>query len=101
MQTCKHFAPATALALEIPAVIAGNVNLMRFSEALARAGIIGRHDADRGVLVIQAAQNADARVGIAWYNGLTPTERRQWHEFTGSAVPADCWHAFQSGATLP
>jgi hypothetical protein len=42
--------------LEVPAVIAGNVNLLHFSEAIARAGLVGRHDADRGVLVIEEAQ---------------------------------------------
>ena len=42
--------------LEVPAVIAGNVNLLRFSEAIARAGLVGRHDADRGVLVIEEPQ---------------------------------------------
>lgn len=42
--------------LEVPAVIAGNVNLLRFAEAIARAGLVGRHDADRGVLVIEEAQ---------------------------------------------
>ena len=91
---------------EVPAVIAGSVNLMAFSGALARAGIVGRFDRDRGALVIEPAQErrqdeADARVGIAWYNGLTPTERRQWHEVAGSVVPADCWRAFQSGISLP
>ncbi len=40
---------------EVPAVIAGSVNLLRFSEAIARAGLIGRHDAARGVLVIESA----------------------------------------------
>ena len=40
-------------ALEVPAVIASSVNLVRFSEALARAGLAGRHDAVRGVLVIE------------------------------------------------
>ena len=42
-------------ASEVPAVIAGSVNLIRFSEALARAGIVGRYDADRGLLVIEPA----------------------------------------------
>jgi hypothetical protein len=42
-------------ASEVPAVIAGSVNLMRFAQALARAGLVGRHDATRGVLVIEAA----------------------------------------------
>ena len=92
-------------ASEVPAVIAGSVNLMAFSGALALAGIVGRFDRDRGALVIEAAQDrqpaqdeAGARAGIAWYNGLTPTERRQWHEVAGSAVPAASgWRAFKVG----
>ncbi len=92
---------------EVRAVIAGNVNLLKLSAALAQAGLIGRHDADRGVLVIEPLATlkpvipADAEVGMRGYNGLTPTKRRQWHERAGSAVPADCWRAFQSGASLP
>lgn len=88
---------------DVPAVIAGAVNLMRFSEALARAGLIGRHDAARGVLVIEPAPEAsrpgisqDAEAGMRWYNGLTPAERRHWHEVAGSAVAADAWRAFQA-----
>lgn len=42
-------------ALEVPAVIAGSVNLVAFSGALAQAGIVGRFDADRGILVIEPA----------------------------------------------
>lgn len=44
-----------ARALEVPAVIAGRVNLMRFSRALALAGIVARFDAARGILVIEPA----------------------------------------------
>jgi hypothetical protein len=40
-------------ALEVPAAIAGSVNLVAFSGALAQAGIVGRYDADRGILVIE------------------------------------------------
>lgn len=40
---------------EVPAVIAGSVNLVAFSGALARASIVGRYDADRGVLVLEPA----------------------------------------------
>lgn len=40
----------------------------------------------------------DAVAGMRWYNGLTPTQRRQWHEIAGSAVPAAAWRAFQAGA---
>lgn len=87
---------------EVPAVIAGSVNLLRFSEALARAGLVGRHDADRGVLVIEPAQSVksaipqDAELGIRWYNGLSKAERARWHLKAGSAVPADAWRAFKA-----
>jgi hypothetical protein len=43
----------TRRALEVPAVIAGSVNLLKFSEALARAGIVGRYDSARALLVIE------------------------------------------------
>lgn len=95
-------------AAEVPAMIASSVNLMAFSGALARAGLIGRHDADRGVLVIEpvqgrqaAREGGDARIGMLWYNRLSRTERALWHRVAGSAAPADAWVAFQSGATLP
>ena len=103
-------APAAAQS-EVPAVIAGNVPLVRLSEALARAGLIGRHDADRGVLVIELVQSQpvavrrlipqDAELGITWYNRLSKAERLHWHRVAASAVPADAWAAFQAGATLP
>jgi hypothetical protein len=92
---------------EVPAVIAGSVPLVRLSEALARAGLTARHDADRRMLIIEPAATtrttipADAEMGIAWYNGLSKAERALWHRVAGSAVPADAWRAFQSGATLP
>jgi hypothetical protein len=74
---------------------------MAFSEALARAGIVGRFDRDRGVLVIEPASQPvipqDAELGIAWYNGLNPAERRQWHAVARSAIPADAWAAFKAG----
>jgi hypothetical protein len=98
-------APAVVRSLEVPALIAGSVNLMRFAEALARAGLIGRHDPQRGVLVIEpvpqsvkAAIPADAEVGMAWHNRLSKAERLRWHRLAGSAVPADAWAAFQGGA---
>lgn len=80
----------------MPALIAGSVNLLAFSGALAQAGIVGRFDADRGILVIEPANArehdaADARIGIAWWNGLTPTRRRYWLDVAGSARPADAW----------
>ncbi len=42
-------------------MIAGSVNLMRFSEALALAGVVGRYDAVRHVLVLEPARPAEAR----------------------------------------
>ena len=87
-----------------PALIIGSVNLIRFAEALARAGLIGRHDPQRGVLVIEPALQlaksvipADAAAGMAWYNRLSKAERLRWHRLAGSAVPGDAWRAFQSG----
>ena len=93
-------------ALEVPAVIAGNVNLVAFSGALAQAGIVGRYDADRGTLVIEPAKarepaREDARIGMAWWNGLTPTRRRYWLDVAGSARPADAWRTFQAGGVAP
>ena len=98
--------PPTA-ASEVPAVIAGNIPVVSLAEALARAGLVGRHDADRHVLVIEPAAAVrsvipqDAALGIRWYNGLSKAERLHWHRVAGSAVPADAWRAFQSGAVLP
>ena len=59
MLIADPIAPTAAQALEIPAVIAGSVNLLRFSAALAQAGLIGRHDASR-----------------AWPNGSTRSPRK-------------------------
>lgn len=39
---------------------------------------------------------ADARAGIAWWNSLTPTRRREWLEAARSGRPADAWRAFQA-----
>ncbi len=52
---------------EVPAVIAGSVNLMAFSEALARAAIVGRFDRERGVLAIEPAQGAQPKRGEPRY----------------------------------
>ena len=99
-------APAAAHT-EVPAVIAGNVPLVRLSEALARAGLTARHDGDRGMLVIEPARSAGAKIpayaelGMAWYNRLSKAERVLWHRVAGSAVPADAWPAFQAAATPP
>ena len=51
--TATELRPVRRQPLEVPAAIAGSVNLMAFSGALAQAGIVGRYDADRGILVIE------------------------------------------------
>ena len=53
--TIRKFIARAVAHSEVPAVIADSVPLVRLSEALARAGLIGRHDVDRGVLVIEPA----------------------------------------------
>ena len=106
MPTASLPAPIPAHS-EVPAVIAGSVPLVTRSEALARAGLTARHDADRRMLVIEPAQSAksvipqDAELGMRWYNGLSKAERLRWHRVAGSAVPADAWAAFQSGRVAP
>lgn len=41
------------------------------------------------------ASDADAKLGILWWNGLSERERAQWLRVANSAVPADAWQAFQ------
>jgi len=43
-----------------------------------------------------ALDTADARAGIAWWNSLTPTRRREWLDTARSARPADAWSAFKA-----
>ena len=106
MPTASLPAPAVAHS-EVPATIAGSVPLVCLSEALARAGLTARHEADRRMLVIEPAQSAksvipqDAALGMRWYNGLSRAERLRWHRVAGSAVPADAWRTFQSGRGAP
>ena len=91
-------------ALEVRAVIAGSVPVGRLARALAEAGLRTRYDGDRQAIVIElrAQRNvADALVGMAWFNGLSPSERAYWLEVAGSAAPADAWRAFQSGIPGP
>ena len=38
-----------------------------------------------------SADLLDAMQGIAWFNSLTPTERRYWLNVASSAVPVDAW----------
>ncbi len=42
---------------------------------------------------------ADARAGMAWWNSLTPTRRREWLEAAQSGRPADAWNAFKAQGT--
>jgi hypothetical protein len=44
-----------------------------------------------------ALDPADARAGIAWWNSITPTRRREWLEAANSARPVDAWNAFKAG----
>lgn len=38
----------------------------------------------------------DARLGMAWWNGLTPAERLRWlNEAGNTGVAADAWEAFK------
>lgn len=37
----------------------------------------------------QAGAGDDARADMAWFNGLSPGERRHWFEVANSALPAD------------
>ena len=91
-------------ALEVPAVIAGSVPVGRLARALAEAGLRTHYDGDRQAIVIepQSRRNvADALVGMAWWNGLSQSERAYWLDVAGSACPAAAWAAFQSGVPGP
>ena len=91
-------------AVEVPAVIAGGVPVGRLARALAEAGPRTHYDSDRRALVIEPKERrnvADALVGMAWFNGLSRSERAYWLEVAGSAAPADAWRAFQSGIPGP
>ena len=90
-------------ASEVPAVIAGNVNLLRFTEALARAGLAGRHDAERGVLVIEpvpapcrqcggSGLDDDARCDFCDGRAELPQQKAQERA-------RDAWEAFKAGGS--
>lgn len=38
----------------------------------------------------------DACAGIAWFNALSPAERRHWLEVANSALPADAWACYKA-----
>ncbi|WP_018869532.1 hypothetical protein [Thioalkalivibrio sp. ALgr3] len=44
---------------------------------------------------------ADDPRGMAWWNGLTRQERREWLERAKSARPVDAWRAFRQGPPDP
>ena len=46
---------------------------------------------------------ADELASMAWWNGLTETERARWRQVVGLARPADAWEAFrrQQGEASP
>ncbi len=65
-------------ALEVPAAIAGSVNLMAFSGALAQAGIVGRFDADRGILIIEPVRAREPAVATG---GVQSPQQVRAHSF--------------------
>ncbi len=72
-------------ALEVPAAIAGSVNLMAFSGALAQAGIVGRFDADRGILVIEPALAPPAHCPECGGSGFDEDAACEFCDGTGRA----------------
>ena len=38
----------------------------------------------------------DARIGMAWFNSLSPTRRREWLEAAPSGRPVDAWTIFKA-----
>jgi hypothetical protein len=38
----------------------------------------------------------DEAMGMAWWNGLTESERAHWMKSAGTAVVADAWAAFKA-----
>jgi hypothetical protein len=55
MSPSLNGAPAQPCAPQIPAAIAGSVDLLVLADALARAGLVGRRDRERKVFVIEPA----------------------------------------------
>jgi hypothetical protein len=51
---------AAARSLDVPAAISGIVSVVAFSAALAHAGLVGRYDAQRALLVIEPAGSTSA-----------------------------------------
>ena len=55
-----------------------------------RREVCGLPGNDRGLDAV------DARIGMAWFNSLSPTRRREWLEAAHSARPVDAWTAFKA-----
>jgi hypothetical protein len=43
----------------------------------------------------EQVDEADARRGIKWFNGLSEAERSRWLTLAKSSVPADAWGLFK------
>lgn len=50
---------------------------------------------ERVLALRPSADLLDAMQGIAWFNSLTPNERRNRLNVAGSAVPADAWAVYK------
>ena len=37
---------------------------------------------------------------MAWWNGLTDSERAHWAALVGTGVAADAWEAFKNGVVI-
>ena len=61
----------------------------------------GTMKTERVLILRPSADLQDAMRGIAWFNSLSPTERRHWLDATGSAVPADAWVAYKRANRQP
>ena len=56
---------------------------------------------ERVLALRPSAALLDAMQGIAWFNSLTPTERRNWLNVASSAVPADAWAVYKRANRQP
>lgn len=61
----------------------------RLARVWSRTMLQAAHDGDVPTLT-------DAEVGVAWWNGLSRSERADWLVRAKSAVPADAWAAYKA-----
>jgi hypothetical protein len=45
--------------------------------------------------------DADAELGMTWWNGLSERERAEWLRIADSAAPADAWRAYKAAKEVP